>query len=144
MSSAKWQRHSTFLSVRWRTWIGRALMASAFSGERGVRAGWPLATGQAGVPAPADRWRHPHGKRAGFQPATWRRPVSYQAARGQLTAPSATVADRDICEVGGGIMTDGERGQNRSKHRKFRPEYLGNEVGAEMRATTHFNGLASS
>jgi hypothetical protein len=30
MSSAKWQRHSTFLSVRWRTWIGRALMASAF------------------------------------------------------------------------------------------------------------------
>jgi hypothetical protein len=30
MSSAKWRRHSTFLSVRWRTWIGRALMASAF------------------------------------------------------------------------------------------------------------------
>ena len=29
MSSAKWQRHSTFLSVRWRTWIGRALMASS-------------------------------------------------------------------------------------------------------------------
>jgi len=92
MSSAKWQRHSTFLSVRWRTWIGRALMASAFLANEGVR--W-LASGnghQAGVPAPADRWRHPHGKRAGFQPATWRRPVSYQAARGQLTAASATAA----------------------------------------------------
>jgi hypothetical protein len=48
MSSAKWQRHSTFLSVRWRTWIGRALMASAFLAKEGC-AGWPLATGQAGV-----------------------------------------------------------------------------------------------
>jgi hypothetical protein len=37
MSSAKWQRHSTFLSVRWRTWIGRALMASAFLANEGVR-----------------------------------------------------------------------------------------------------------
>ena len=37
MSSAKWQRHSTFLSVRWRTWIGRALMASsAFLANVGV------------------------------------------------------------------------------------------------------------
>ena len=84
MSSAKWQRHSTFLSVRWRTWIGRRRFWQTWGW-----ACWPLATGQAGVPAPADRWRHPHGKRAGFQPATWRRPVSYQAARGQLTAPSA-------------------------------------------------------
>jgi hypothetical protein len=95
MSSAKWQRHSTFLSVRWRTWIGRRRFWQTL-----VWACWPLATGQAGVPAPADQWRHPHGKRAGFQqPATWRRPVSYQAARGQLTAPSATAADGDTCEV---------------------------------------------
>ena len=36
MSSAKWQRHSTFLSVRWRTWIGRALMASAFLAHVGM------------------------------------------------------------------------------------------------------------
>ena len=35
MSSAKWQRHSTFLSVRWRTWIGRALMRVGVSGKRG-------------------------------------------------------------------------------------------------------------
>jgi hypothetical protein len=43
MSSAKWQRHSTFLSVRWRTWIGRALRASsAFLANVGV--GW-LASG---------------------------------------------------------------------------------------------------
>ena len=91
MSSAKWQRHSTFLSVRWRTWIGRALMASAFLANEGVR--W-LASGNGssrgastGRPVAA-----PHGNRAGFQPATWRRPVSYQAARGQLNG-----AVRDGC-----------------------------------------------
>jgi hypothetical protein len=84
MSSAKWQRHSTFLSVRWRTWIGRALMASAFSGERGVRAGWPLATGQASGGASTGRpVVGAHGGKAGFQAAAWRRPVSYQAARGK-------------------------------------------------------------
>ena len=37
MSSARWQRHSTFLSVSWRTWIGRALMALAFLANEGVR-----------------------------------------------------------------------------------------------------------
>ena len=36
MSSAKWQRHSTFLSVRWRTWIGRALMRRRFWQNVGV------------------------------------------------------------------------------------------------------------
>jgi len=98
MSSAKWQRHSTFLSVRWRTWIGRALMASAFLANVGVRL---LASGN-GSSGGASTGRPvvaPHGKKAGLLPATWRRPVSYQAARGQLTAPSATAADRDICEV---------------------------------------------
>ena len=91
MSSAKWQRHSTFLSVRWRTWIGRALMASAFLANKGVR--W-LASGNgpSGVPAPADRRWHPTERRRAFLPATWRRPVSYQAARGQLNG-----AVRDGC-----------------------------------------------
>ena len=112
MFSAKWQRHSTFLSVRWRTWIGRALMASsAFLASVGVGL---LASGNGssggastGRPVAAP----PHGKRAGFQPATWRRPVSYQAARGQLTAPSATAAaDRDICEVVGGVGGGGGGG----------------------------------
>ncbi len=75
MSSAKWQRHSTFLSVRWRTWIGRALMASAFLANEGVR--W-LASGN-GSSGGASTGRPvvaPHGKGRLFQPATWRRQVS--------------------------------------------------------------------
>jgi hypothetical protein len=61
---------------------------------------WPRAYGVGVSDDEGVRWlASGNGKRAGFQPATWRRPVSYQAARGQLTAPSATAADRDICEV---------------------------------------------
>jgi hypothetical protein len=60
MSSAKWQRHSTFLSVRWRTWIGRALSSSGPA--VGCR---PPAAGQGGAstgrPVVA-----PHRKKAGF------------------------------------------------------------------------------
>ena len=37
MSSAKWQRHSTFLSVRWRTWIGRAAYGVGVLTNVGVR-----------------------------------------------------------------------------------------------------------
>jgi hypothetical protein len=65
MSSAKWQRHSTFLSVRWRTWIGRALMASAFLANVGVGllasgngSSGGASTGRPGVA--------PHRKKAGF------------------------------------------------------------------------------
>ncbi len=75
MSFAKWQRHSNFLSVRGRTWIGRAYGVGV-SGERGVR--WLLASGKGssggtstGRPVVA-----PHGKGRLFQPATWRRQVS--------------------------------------------------------------------
>jgi Luciferase-like monooxygenase len=60
MSSAKWQRHSTFLSVRWRTWMGRALSSSGPA--VGCR---PPAAGQGGAstgrPVVA-----PHRKKAGF------------------------------------------------------------------------------
>jgi hypothetical protein len=73
-------------------------------------AGWPLATGQAGVPAPADRWRHPRGKRAGFQPATWRRPVSCQAAAAVVVdyRASAPRAHRhDDLKVTGFELADG-------------------------------------
>ena len=87
MSSAKWQRHSTFLSVRWRTWIGRrrfladagvGLLASGNGSSGGASTGRPVVA--------------PHGKKADLLPATWRRPVSYQAARGQLNG-----AVRDGC-----------------------------------------------
>ena len=83
MSSARWQRHSTFLSVRWRTWIGRAAYGVGVLTNVGVRlAGvWD---GSSGVPPPVGRWWHPTEIRQAFQPATYRRPVSYQAARGQL------------------------------------------------------------
>ena len=52
MSSAKWQRHSTFLSVRWRTWIGRrrfladagvGLLASGNGSSGGASTGRPVA-----------------------------------------------------------------------------------------------------
>ena len=51
MSSAKWQRHSTFLSVRWRTWIGRrrfwqtwvGLLASGDGSSGGASTGRPVA-----------------------------------------------------------------------------------------------------
>ena len=52
MSSAKWQRHSTFLSVRWRTWIGRrrflanvgmGWLASGNGSSGGASTGRPVA-----------------------------------------------------------------------------------------------------
>ena len=92
MSSAKWQRHSTFLSVRWRTWIGRALMASAFLANVGVGLLASGKPGQAGVPAPADWWWHPHGKKAGFS-------ARDMATPGQLpgSARTANGAVHDGC-----------------------------------------------
>src|SRR5258708_38413411 len=97
MSSAKWQRHSTFLSVRWRTWIGRVV---GVSGKRGggladlwhrVKPGCQHRPTGGGTPTE---------RRRAFQSATGLRPVSYQAARGlHKTATSATAADGDTCEV---------------------------------------------
>ena len=93
MSSAKWQRHSTFLSVRWRTWIGRALMASAFLANVGVGL---LASGN-GSSGGASTGRPvvaPHGKKAGLF-------ARDMATPGQLpgSAPTATNggAVRDGC-----------------------------------------------
>ena len=93
MSSAKWQRHSTFLSVRGRTWIGRALMASpAFLANEGVR--W-LASGN-GSSGGASTGRPvvaPQGKKAGFQP-------QHGDVRSATTPRTAVAdADRDPCEV---------------------------------------------
>jgi len=85
MFSAKWQRHSTFLSVRWRTldWP-RAYGVIGVSGKRGGGPAdlWQRVTPR--VPAPAHRWWHPHGRKAGFSARDMATPVSYQAARGPL------------------------------------------------------------
>ena len=96
MSSAKWQRHSTFLSVKWRIsevadvdWPRAS--GVGVSGERGgaLASLWQSSSGGASTGRPVVA---PHGKKAGLLPATWRRPVSYQAARGQLNG-----AVRDGC-----------------------------------------------
>jgi hypothetical protein len=96
MSSAKWQRHSTFLSVRGRTWIGRAPMASAFLANAGVGL-LAYGHGSSGGASTGRPVVAPHGKKAGFS-HDMATPVSYRAARADnQTAPYAAAADdRDM------------------------------------------------
>jgi len=84
MSSAKWRRHSTFLSAMWRTSIGRALMASGFLANVGGGPAGVWQRVQRGCQHRPTGGGTPRKEGGLFSPRTLRRPVSYQAARGQL------------------------------------------------------------
>src|SRR5713226_3861937 len=95
MSSAKWQRHSTFLSVRWRTWIGRALMASAFLANEGMR-GMASGNGSSGGASTGRPVAAPPRKEGGLS-------ARDMATPGQLSGSARTANGgvRDGCWLAG-------------------------------------------